>query len=87
MTRCDSGTGISGALSLRRIAKELAATGLLNERGQEYDPNAVKRLIEGWWAPSQRPGLNGTTFGPLPFFDGGGLRGSNSGRRQMSAGF
>ncbi len=38
---------MSGALSLRRIAKELAATGLLNERGQEYNPNAVKRLIEG----------------------------------------
>jgi hypothetical protein len=34
-------------MSLRRIAQELAATGLLNERGQEYNPNAIRRIIEG----------------------------------------
>jgi hypothetical protein len=34
-------------VSLRKIAKELAATGLLNERGQEYNPNAIRRIIEG----------------------------------------
>jgi NAD(P)H-dependent flavin oxidoreductase YrpB (nitropropane dioxygenase family) len=34
-------------LSLRRIAQELAATGLLNERGSEYNPNAIKRMVEG----------------------------------------
>jgi len=25
----------------------LAAIGLLNERGQEYNPNAIKRMVEG----------------------------------------
>jgi len=34
-------------LSLRRIAQELAATGLLNERGQEYNPNAIRRMVGG----------------------------------------
>jgi DNA invertase Pin-like site-specific DNA recombinase len=34
-------------LSLRRIAQALAAAGLLNERGQEYNPNAIKRMVEG----------------------------------------
>ncbi len=34
-------------MSLRTVAKELAATGLLNERGQEYNPNAIKRMVEG----------------------------------------
>ena len=34
-------------VSWRKIAKELAATGLLNERGQEYNPNAIRRIIEG----------------------------------------
>ena len=34
-------------LSRRRIAMELATVGLLNERGQEYNPNAVKRMVEG----------------------------------------
>jgi len=32
--------------SLRAGAKELAAAGLLNERGQEYNPNAIKRMVE-----------------------------------------
>ena len=31
-------------LSLRKVAQELAAAGLLNERGQEYNPNAIKRM-------------------------------------------
>jgi len=34
-------------MSLRRIAQELAAAGLLNERGQEYNPNAIKRMVDG----------------------------------------
>ncbi len=34
-------------MSLRTVAKELAAAGLLNERGQEYNPNAIRRIIEG----------------------------------------
>ncbi len=34
-------------LSLRKVAQELAATGLLNERGSEYNPNAIKRMVEG----------------------------------------
>ena len=34
-------------LSLRKVAPELAATGLLNERGSEYKPNAIKRMVEG----------------------------------------
>ena len=42
----DSGGDTSGALSLRMIAQELAAAGLLNERGSEYNPNAIKRMVE-----------------------------------------
>jgi len=38
---------MSGALSLRRIAKERTAAGLLNERGLEYNPNTIKRMVEG----------------------------------------
>ena len=34
-------------LSLRKIAQELAAIGLLNERGLEYNPNTIKRMVEG----------------------------------------
>ena len=34
-------------MSLRKIAQELADAGLLNERGQEYDPNTIKRMVEG----------------------------------------
>jgi len=33
--------------SLRKIAIELATADLLNERGQEYNPNAIKRMVEG----------------------------------------
>jgi hypothetical protein len=33
-------------LSLRKVAQELAAAKLLNERGQEYNPNAIKRMVE-----------------------------------------
>ncbi len=33
-------------LSLRKIAQELADAGLLNERGSEYNPNAIKRMVE-----------------------------------------
>jgi hypothetical protein len=32
---------------LRKIAQELAAAGLLNEMGQEYNPSAIKRMVEG----------------------------------------
>ena len=35
---------MSGALSLRKIAKELAAADLLNENGQVFNPNAIKRM-------------------------------------------
>ena len=31
-------------MSLRTVAKELAAAGLLNESGSEYNPNAIKRM-------------------------------------------
>ena len=31
-------------MSLRTVAKELAAAELLNERGTEYNPNAIKRM-------------------------------------------
>jgi hypothetical protein len=34
-------------MSLRTVAQELAAAGLLNERSQEYNPNAIKRMVEG----------------------------------------
>ena len=34
-------------LSLRKVAQELAATGLLSEAGSEYNPNAIKRMVEG----------------------------------------
>jgi hypothetical protein len=32
--------------SLREIAKELAALGYLNERGQVFNPKSVKRMLE-----------------------------------------
>ncbi len=38
---------MSGALSLRKIAKELAAADLLNENSQVFNPNAIKRMLEG----------------------------------------
>ncbi len=31
-------------MSLRRIAKELADAGLLNERGNEYNHNTINRM-------------------------------------------
>ena len=34
-------------LSLRKIAKELAEAGLLSETGDEYNTNAIKRMLEG----------------------------------------
>jgi DNA invertase Pin-like site-specific DNA recombinase len=45
LRRANPKTGKS--LSLRRIAQELAAAGHLNERGQAYNPNAIKRMVEG----------------------------------------
>jgi len=32
---------------LRTIDKELTAAGLLSETGDEYNPNAIKRMVEG----------------------------------------
>ena len=33
--------------SLRKISAELAAAGYLNERGQPFNPNSVKLMLEG----------------------------------------
>ena len=42
--RCSRRMVAGKRLSLRKIAQELAAAGLLNERGSEYNPNAIKRM-------------------------------------------
>jgi hypothetical protein len=33
-------------MSLRRISAELKAAGYLNERGQEFNPNSIKSMVE-----------------------------------------
>ena len=33
--------------SLRKISAELAAAGYLNERGQPFNPNSIKLMLEG----------------------------------------
>ena len=32
---------------MRKIAQELAAAGLFNENGRVFNPNAIKRMLEG----------------------------------------
>ena len=34
-------------LSLRKISAALAAAGYLNERGQPFNPNSIKLMLEG----------------------------------------
>jgi len=34
-------------LSLCKVSAALAQAGHLNERDQEYNPNAIKRMVEG----------------------------------------
>jgi len=45
LRRASSKTGESR--SLRKISAELAAAGYLNERGQQFNPNSIKLMLEG----------------------------------------
>ncbi len=40
-------------LSLRKIAAMLAEAGHVNERGESYNPSAVKRMVEGPMPPKR----------------------------------